>query len=338
MSGAPPFWWQKAGWQAVALLPVSAVYGSIAAHRLKHARRKRVDAPVICVGNFTVGGTGKTPTVIALAQAAVRRGMKPGIVSRGHGGTQRRPHIVDPAVDSATLVGDEPLLLSRHALVAIARRREEGVALLLEQDCNLILMDDGFQSSQIGIDHALLVIDSRTGVGNGHVIPGGPLRAPLLDQLRFADSLLRIGEGNASDMVVRMAARAGKPIYEAHTVAMDPLSVAGKRVFAFAGIGHPERFYDGLAAAGADVVEKRSFDDHHPYKPAELTELERDAARTGAQLITTEKDAARLRGGIVPNGFLDRLAIFAIETKFEPEKVPARIIDEAIAVWRKRRF
>jgi len=338
VSSAPPFWWQKAGWQAIALLPVSAVYGRIAARRLAKAKREKVDAPVICVGNFTVGGTGKTPTVIALAQAAVRRGMKPGVLSRGHGGGRGHARIVDPESDSAAVVGDEPLLLARHAPVAVARKRIEGAALLLEQGCNLILMDDGFQSSQIRIDHALLVIDSRAGLGNEHIIPGGPLRAPLIDQIRFADSLLRMGEGSVSENVVRMAARAGKPIYDARTIAVDPVSVSGKRVYAFAGIGHPKRFYDALSAAGANVVEKRSFDDHHPFKPAELTELERDAARAGAQLITTEKDAARLRGGIVPNGFLDRLAVFAVETRFEPESVPDRIIEDAVAAWRKRRF
>ncbi|MGC4024804.1 MAG: tetraacyldisaccharide 4'-kinase [Mesorhizobium sp.] len=337
MSSAPPFWWEKAGWQAIALLPVSAIYGSVAARRLAHAKRENIDAPVICVGNFTVGGTGKTPTVIALAQAAVRRGMNPGILSRGHGG-RGHARIVDLESDSAAVVGDEPLLLARHAPVAVARKRAEGAALLVAQGCDLILMDDGFQSSQIRIDHALLVIDARTGIGNGHIIPGGPLRAPVIDQIRFSDSLLRIGEGTASDAVVRMAARAGKPVYDARTVAIDALTVSGKRVLAFAGIGHPERFYDALSAAGANVVETRSFDDHHQFKPAELTELERDATRVAAQLITTEKDAARMQGGIVPSGFLDRLAVFAIETRFEPENVPDRIIDDAVASWRKRRF
>lgn len=338
MSSAPPFWWQKPGWQAIALWPASAIYGRIAARRMNHGRRQPVDAPVICVGNFTVGGTGKTPTVIALADAAARRGMKPGILSRGHGGSVRRARMVDPEKDSAAVVGDEPLLLARHAPVTVAPKRAEGAALLLQNGCDLILMDDGFQSAHLLIDHALLVIDARTGLGNGHVIPGGPLRAPLLDQLRLADSLLRMGEGTAADRVVRMAARAGKPIHEASTVAVDPQVVAGKRLLAFAGIGHPERFYEALRSAGADVADTRSFGDHHPFKIGELRELEKDAARGGLRLATTEKDAARLNGGIVPEGFLDRLVVFAVETRFVPQSVPERIIDDAVAAWRKRRF
>jgi tetraacyldisaccharide 4'-kinase len=338
VSNAPPFWWQKPSWQAIALLPASTVYGWIAARRMHNARRMPIDAPVICVGNFTVGGTGKTPTVIALAKAATRRGMKPGILSRGHGGSVARARLVDLEKDSAAVVGDEPLLLALHAPVAVSPRRADGAELLLRNGCDLILMDDGFQSAHIEIDFALLVIDARTGVGNGNVIPGGPLRASVLDQLRFGDALLRIGEGNASDAVVRNAARAGKPVYDASTVAVDPDKVAGKRVLAFAGIGHPQRFFDALAAAGAVVAETRVFGDHHPFKMTELQELERMAARSTLHLVTTEKDAARLSSGIIPEGFMERLTVFAVETKFEPENVPDRIIDEALARWRKRRF
>lgn len=338
MSSAPPFWWEKPGWQAFVLSPVSRIYGAIAARQMRHAPREPVGAPVICVGNFTVGGTGKTPIVIALAKAAIARGIKPGILSRGHGGASPKAKLVHAANDSAMVVGDEPLLLARHAPVAVARKRASGAALLLQEGCDLILMDDGFQSAHLKIDHAVLVIDAATGLGNGRVIPGGPLRAPLLDQLRFADSVLRMGQGNAADDVVRMAARAGKPIYEAHAIAVDPQAVAGKRFLAFAGIGHPQRFYEALGEAGANVIDSKSFGDHHPYKADELRQLERDAARVGAQLITTEKDAARLRGSIVPEGFMDRLAVFAIETHLDSEDVANHIIDSAFAAWRKRRF
>ncbi|MBX3596062.1 MAG: tetraacyldisaccharide 4'-kinase [Rhizobiaceae bacterium] len=338
MSSAPPFWWSKPGWQAWALFPFSMVYGLVASRRMARAPRKKIDVPVICIGNFTVGGTGKTPTTIALAKAAIRRGLKPGILSRGHGGTLRRAHIVNPKEDTAAIVGDEPLLLAQHATVAVSRKRLSGAELLLENGCDLILMDDGFQSAHLEIDHALLVVDARTGLGNAHVIPGGPLRAPLIEQLRYADSLLCIGSGTAADTVLRMAARAGKAIYTAATIAVEPDAFAGKKVLAFAGIGHPQRFFDALAHAGADVVQTRVFGDHHPFKPAELQELEREASSARLQLVTTEKDAARLRGSIVPEGFLQRLAVFGVETRFEPEDVPDRIIDAATVAFRKRRF
>ncbi|MCO5062938.1 MAG: tetraacyldisaccharide 4'-kinase [Rhizobiaceae bacterium] len=338
MSSAPPFWWERPGWQAVILWPASKLYGWISARRMRRALRTPVDAPVICVGNFTVGGTGKTPTVIALAGAAVERGMKPGIVSRGHGGSTTRARLVDATNDTATLVGDEPLLLARHASVAVSRNRVEGAALLLKEGCNLILMDDGFQSAHLEMDHAVLAIDAGTGVGNGHIIPGGPLRAPLVEQLRYADSVLRIGEGKAADEIVRMAARAGLPVYDARNEPVDPLAVAGKRVLAFAGIGNPQRFYDALSVAGAHVVETRSFDDHHPFKLGELQQLMSDAKRQDLQLVTTEKDVARLHGGIKPDGFLEKLLVFAVATQFDPPDTAERIIEDAVAAWRKRRF
>lgn len=334
---APPFWWEKPDWRAFALSPLSWAYGQVAGRRMKKARREKIAAPVLCVGNFTVGGTGKTPVAIALAEQARRMGLRPGFLSRGHGGSFSEPHIVDAHHDSARHVGDEPLLLAEHAPVAVTADRAAGAKLLLERHgCDFLIMDDGFQSARIHIDYALVVVDARYGIGNGCVIPGGPLRAPLLDQLLFADALLKMGEGTAADAVVRQAARAGKPIFEAHT---RPLArtLAGKRFLAFAGIGHPEKFFDTVTEAGGMVALSRAFPDHHFYAEDELAELAKTAQTADLGLITTTKDAVRLRQHISPD-FLRRLEVLKIETAFDLDRTPHRIIDETLDAWRQRRL
>src|SRR5690606_16890473 len=154
---APPFWWQKPDWRAYALWPVSAVYGAISAYLMRRAPRLQVDAPVICVGNFTVGGEGKTPVAIALAKEAVAQGHRPGFLSRGHGGSHSKPHAVDAVNDSARVVGDEPLLLARYAPTIVATDRAEGARHLIAEGCDLIIMDDGFQSARLHMDFALIV-------------------------------------------------------------------------------------------------------------------------------------------------------------------------------------
>jgi tetraacyldisaccharide 4'-kinase len=337
-SEAPPFWWEPSDWRALALWPASALYGLVAGHRMRRAARQPVEAPVLCIGNFTVGGTGKTPTAIAFAHAVRQRGLRPGFLSRGHGGNFARPHLVDPAHDSARLVGDEPLLLAAHAPVAVTPNRALGARLLIEQGCNFLIMDDGFQSARIHIDYALAVVDARHGVGNGHVIPGGPLRAPLARQLHYADALLRMGKGEAADDLVRQASRAGKPVFEASTRPLNAQAVAGRRYLAFAGIGHPERFFMTAISAGAHLSLTRSFGDHHVYTPEELAELETNARKADIRLLTTAKDAARLHHMGVGESFLARLDVLEIETVFENADAVDRIIAATLRSWNQRKL
>jgi len=337
-SEAPPFWWEAPDWRVFALSPLSAVYGMVAGRRMHRAVREKIDAPVLCVGNFTVGGSGKTPVAIALAKQARRMQLNPGFLSRGHGGSFAEPHVVDAHHDSARHVGDEPLLLAEHAPVAVTPNRAAGARLLLERHgCDFLIMDDGFQSARIHIDYALVVVDARYGIGNGRVIPGGPLRARIVDQLVFTSGLLKMGEGTAADAVVRQAARAARPIFEAHTEPSSKQGLAGKRFLAFAGIGHPEKFFDTVREAGGELALTRPFPDHHFYGEDELAELVATARAEGLGLITTAKDAARLRHG-APQDFLDRLEVLAIDTVFELERVPERIIDETLDAWRQRKL
>lgn len=335
---APPFWWEPVGWRARALWPAAAIYGRIAGRRMHEARRERIDAPVLCVGNFTVGGTGKTPVAIAIAQHARATGLSPGILSRGHGGRLSHPHLVDPMRDTAKLVGDEPLLLSAHAPVAVTPDRAAGARLLiLERRCDFLIMDDGFQSAHIHIDYALLVVDAMRGLGNGRVLPAGPLRAPLADQMRYADAVLRMGTGEAGDLAVRAAARAGKPVFDAVTQPRQAESFAGRRFLAFAGIGNPEKFFATLRQAGGEVVSTRAFPDHHVFSVDELAELARTAAAAGLDLVTTGKDMARLRH-MAEERFLRRLSVLEIDARFENDRIPRQIVETTLKRWKDRRL
>jgi tetraacyldisaccharide 4'-kinase len=337
-SDAPPFWWEKPDWRAYALYPISALYGAVARRRMDTPKRQRIDLPVLCVGNLTVGGAGKTPVAIALAGTAAKLDLKPGFLSRGHGGSFAGAHLVNPRHDSARHVGDEPLLLAEHAPVAVTPNRAQGAKLLIEQGCDFLIMDDGFQSVRIHFDFALLVVDARRGIGNGHIIPGGPMRAPLLDQLRLADAVLKMGEGTAADHVIRRAARAAKPVFEAVARPRRTNGIAGKRFLAFAGIGDPEKFYGTVGEAGGTVAVARSFGDHHFYSDDDLLDLTGTARSEGLELVTTAKDAARLRhGSAAAQAVLESSHVLEIETMFEPAHVPERIIRDTLRNWRERR-
>jgi tetraacyldisaccharide 4'-kinase len=333
-SETPPFWWSQPDWRAAALAPLAALYGAVAARRLRNARRGRVELPVPCIGNFTVGGSGKTPVAIAFAEAAKAMGLSPGILSRGHGGSFRAPHIVDPHHDGAKYVGDEPLLLARAAPVAVSRDRAAGAKLLTELGCDFLIMDDGFQSAQIHIDHALLVIDARYGLGNGRVIPAGPLRAPLVEQMRFVTALLVMGEGSAADGVIRAASRAGRAVY--HAAVRPRHDLTGRRFLAFAGIGHPQKLFDTVVAAGGEVVLARPFADHHAYAEDELRDLAATASREGLDLVTTAKDAVRIGWTRLEELLPGRAEVLEIDAVFDSAGTPRRIIEATMAAASRR--
>jgi len=319
VSEAPPFWWTKADWRAWALAPASYLYGKVSGRTLAKGKRVSVPAPVICVGNFTVGGAGKTPTAIALARVAKERGFTPGFLSRGYGGSLDVTTIVDSHHHRAGAVGDEALLLAREAMTVISRRRFEGAQRLISEGVDLIIMDDGFQSARIELDVALIVIDSVRGIGNGHLVPGGPVRAPIDEQMRQLSAILKVGDGDAADLLVRQAARAGKPVYVASLVPRPTPDLAGTRVLAFAGIADPGKFYRTLEA--------------------EIADLAADAERQGLLPVTTAKDAVRLLGGHGPaDALLQKLKVVEVDMAFDDPHAPATLIDQAVAAYRQRRL
>jgi tetraacyldisaccharide 4'-kinase len=293
----PAFWWREAGLAAGLLAPFAAVYAAVASARLAQ-RGARAAVPVVCIGNPTLGGAGKTPLALTLTRLLARAGDKPALLSRGYGGRLRGPLQVDPARHRAADVGDEPLLLARDAPTFVSRDRIAGAQAAVAAGAGIIVMDDGFQNPSLQKTFSVLVVDGRRGIGNGRVVPAGPLRAPLTAQLARADALVVVGTSHAAAGVAGAARDRGLPVFYAD-LAPDAAAVAalaGTRVLAFAGIGDPQKLFATLAAAGIAVAATRSFPDHHCYTPAEARMLCGQAEREALTLVTTEKDLARMQG------------------------------------------
>jgi tetraacyldisaccharide 4'-kinase len=314
----PAFWHRPSSLISLLLTPFGALYGLVAGWRLQ---REGFDAgiPVLCVGNYHVGGAGKTPTVLALAKLLRDLGETPVVLSRGYGGRLRGPLKVDPIRHAAFDVGDEPLMMARTVPVVVARDRIEGVALARSQGASVILMDDGFQNPAIAKDASLIVIDGSRGLGNGRVLPAGPLRAPLAPQLERTDALIVVGDGTAADTITAAVTAMEIPVLAAYLKPKDDsvASLRGKRVLAFAGIGDPARFFGTLRTAGIDVVRERAFADHHPFSQAEIEALAAEAKRDALTLVTTEKDLARLQRGEALPDWAQGIVPFAVTLEFD---------------------
>jgi tetraacyldisaccharide 4'-kinase len=323
----------------VLLAPLGALYGLVAAERL---RRQGFEAgiPVLCVGNYHLGGAGKTPMVLALAKLLRELGETPVVLSRGYGGRLRGPVMVDPGRHAAADVGDEPLMLAATVPVAVSRARIDGVALARSQGATVILMDDGFQNPAISKDLSLIVIDGDRGLGNACVFPAGPLRAPLAPQLDRTDALIVIGNGTAAAPVAAAIAAKGRPVIPAH-LAADEASVAslrGKRALAFAGIGDPARFFRTLRGCGIEVVREHAFPDHHPFSESEIESLVAEAGRDGLTLVTTEKDLARLRGAAGLPAWANEVVPFKVTLEFDDAAPLRRLVSLRLFQARDKRF
>ena len=293
----PAFWWREAGLMTAVLSPLSAAYGAIAAARMERDGA-RAPVPVICIGNFTLGGGGKTPTAIAIARMLADAGHKPMLLSHGYGGEIVGPLSVDLQLHHAAQVGDEALLLARAASTIVSRDRVAGANAAAAAGATVIVMDDGMQNGSLAKDLTIAVVDGRRGIGNAHVFPAGPLRAPLSVQWERIDALLVIGERIGSAALVAKAVARGLPVFHGQLEpdAAAVAALAGQKVLAFAGIGDPEKFFATLDAAGIAAPVRKAFPDHHRYTGEEAAELLMQAEHQGLGLLTTEKDLARVRG------------------------------------------
>lgn len=294
---APAFWSAPDSLAARLLSPVGALVGAVTLARMDRSG-ELAPVPVVCIGNPTVGGAGKSPAARLVADRLAARGGRPAILLRGHGGSEPGPLRVDPRRHDAAEVGDEALVHARHHMTVVARDRPAGARLAATQGADLIVMDDGFQNPSLARDLSILVVDAASGLGNGRVLPAGPLRAPFLPQVRRADALMLVGDGEAGEHLAREAAAAGKPVLRARLVP-DPAVVAplaGRDVLAFCGIGRPTKFAETLGAAGLRNVVLRPFPDHHVYSDTDAGRLLDEHRRTGLTLVTTEKDAVKLSG------------------------------------------
>jgi tetraacyldisaccharide 4'-kinase len=251
---------------------------------------------VVCIGNFTVGGSGKTPAALAVAALLAGEGVRPFFLTRGYGGRLAGPVRADAAVHTPEDVGDEPLLLARAFPTVVSRDRPSGAALCAGSGAGVIVMDDGLQNPSLAKDLAIAVVDAGAGTGNGLCLPAGPLRAPLNSQWPHVHAVLVVGYGAPGDTLAVQAAENGKPVLRAR-LEPDPATAArlrGRRVLAFAGIGRPEKFFATLRECGATLVRTRSFPDHHPFSAGEIRAILDEGQTEGLEAVTTEKDMVRI--------------------------------------------
>lgn len=302
-----PSWWYRDNptLLARALSPISRVWAAEAERRFRRAEAWHAPVPVVCVGNLTAGGTGKTPLSLMLAQSLTARGIRPAILTRGYGGAIAGPHWVAPGHDTAAEVGDEPLLLAAAAPTMVSRDRAAGARAIVSTGARhgAIVMDDGLQNGTLAKDLRLAVVDARRGIGNGLVMPAGPLRARLAFQLGLIDAVVvnaPFGAPSidpAGSFATWLRSRFDGPVIDAQTRPVgDAGWLAGAEVVAYSGIGAPERFFGLLESLGARLVGRHAFPDHHAFTDGEARRLLAEAQRTGAALCTTEKDFVRLPG------------------------------------------
>ena len=328
---APKFWNRRGSTIAARLLaPLGALYGAATARKMARAG-EQVAVPVICIGNFVLGGAGKTPTAITIAKMLLQRGERVAFLSRGYGGEKRAaPLRVDPSMHGARAVGDEPLLLARIAPCYVGGDRVAGDRVAIEQGASVLVMDDGLQSPALAKDLRLAVVDAEAGFGNGLCFPAGPLRAPVAGQARFVDAVIFVGGEDGARL---KTVAPGRPHFAAHlrpdAIAAAPL--VGRSVLAFAGIARPEKFFATLESIGARVAVRQGFPDHHRFARRELEALVYEAEQRGLTLVTTEKDAVRIPAA-------ERATIMALPVTlaFEEPKGLEKLIMAALLAHRAK--
>ena len=316
---APDFW-REDGVRAYLLAPLGIAYDAVSRISRGLVRTTKAEVPVVCVGNLVAGGAGKTPVAIALAERLIEHGAMPHFLTRGYGGKQMGPLKVDPVLHTPEDVGDEPLLLARVAPTWVARQRPAGAAQAAAAGADIVVMDDGHQNLTLYKDLALVVVDGAYGFGNGRVMPAGPLRERASSGLKRADAVVLIGDDETG---AARHVRPSVPILNAELAPDEAQAdkLAGQRVYAFAGIARPQKFFATLEAIGAEVVGTRAFPDHHPYEDSDLEDVLLSAQKLQATPVTTEKDAVRL-----PPARREQVSVLPVALAWDRPEVVDRLL------------
>lgn len=314
-----PKYWQSNSVVSRLLQPVGSVYGLLTRLRLRLIKPQKVEVPVICIGNITAGGTGKTPVSISIAKLLGGELYHPYFVTRGYGGKLQNI-IVNNKKHTAAEVGDEPLLLTQQTPVVVNADRFAGAELALKEGADVIIMDDGFQNPSLFKDLSFLVFDGTYGIGNGRIIPAGPLRETFADGIKRADAVIILGKDKHN-----LAQRSGLPVFFGHTEAVQTACVENLNVLAFAGIGHPQKFYHTLSQQGFNILETVDFPDHHFYTHKELDALLEKAQKLQAEIYTTSKDYVK-----IPNSYKKDIKVLEIAVVWDNPEELIRFIRKKI--------
>jgi tetraacyldisaccharide 4'-kinase len=330
----PAFWYAPSSLATRLLSPIARIYGDRVAARMAQAG-SRAAVPVVCIGNFTLGGAGKTPLAMAVAEILAKAGERPAFLTRGYGGSETGPAVVR-ARDAAERVGDEALLLAAHALTVVSSDRVAGAAKAVDAGATVIVMDDGFQNPSLAKDCSIVAVDGETGIGNGLSFPAGPLRAPIHAQIAFASAVVVIGPGDAGKRVFDFARGSSIAAFRARIGpdASAPV-LRGQRVLAFAGIGRPQKFFKTLADLGAIIAASETYPDHHAFSEADAIRIAERARAANLLPVTTSKDMTRLAGGPARDALASLTKTVPVRLSFETEATMATFLSETLRL-RKR--
>ncbi len=324
---APKFWYHKNLWARL-LYPLGVLYGFVANIRRKLGRPQKVSPIVICVGNITMGGSGKTPVALALGNLLKENlefsDSEIAFVTRGYGGSNLGPILVNPALHNQAEVGDEALLLAKTQAVWVARNRYQGAYEASKIGAKILILDDGLQHYSLHQEIKFLVVDGKLGFGNEYVFPAGPLRESLRQGLRHIDAIIIVGP-DCQNIMHRF--QTIKPVFQAFIKPRPETAEVFKitNILAFAGIGYPQKFQQFLLNHKFNLVDFQSFPDHYHYKEKDLIQLKHKAETCQATLVTTEKDYVRL-----PDDFKPYVRVCGIYAEFQEPKILLNFIKDKL--------
>ena len=311
-----PKYWQNQNLFSALLEPFGLLYGLATSLRLKIHKPYKAPIPVICIGNISAGGVGKTPVSMAVAEILKKNGKNPFFISRGYGG-KLSGVLVDAKKHTAEEVGDEPLILSSIAPCVVCRDRAEAARIAVQNGADVLVMDDGFQNPSLKKDVSLLVFNGQIGILNGKILPAGPLRESLKQGLKRADAAVFIGE-DKTDLLKKL-----KLLVLKASIKEEKPKHKNTSVVAFAGIGYPSKFYDSLEKCGLHVANAYDFPDHHFYKKDELKTIIKKAQKKGLPIYTTQKDFVKIMPSMQSN-----FNVLKIKAEFEDNALLLKFLKE----------